>query len=186
MAGMTKDELKNALVTHGVDSNFATLKKDELVALYEEFVAPHDLGDFSSDDEAVITPTKKASRASAKSVKSNKSTKSTKSNGEKKELTEENSLTVGDINVDELSDEKLALLLKEHGVDVGPIVGKYFMQKIFVTNRSMLFLNNLLDFLIKSGCIECRHYSLKRIRFDLHKFKFINSYINENVIIILI
>ena len=126
MAGMTKDELKNALVTHGVDSNFATLKKDELVALYEEFVAPHDLGDFSSDDEAVITPTKKASRASAKSVKSNKSTKSTKSNGEKKELTEENSLTVGDINVDELSDEKLALLLKEHGVDVGPIVGKFF------------------------------------------------------------
>ena len=31
MASLTKDELKNALVNHGVESNFAALKKDDLV-----------------------------------------------------------------------------------------------------------------------------------------------------------
>jgi len=114
MASLTKDELKNALVNHGVESNFSALKKDELVALYEEFVAPHDLGEFSSDDEAVIISESKPKRVSNRSKASTKSA----SNGEKPGLTEENSL----IEVDELTDTQLASNLKEFGVDVGPIV----------------------------------------------------------------
>jgi len=114
MASLTKDELKNALVNHGVESNFASLKKDELVALYEEFVAPHDLGEFSSDDEAAIISESKPKRVSNRSKASTKSA----SNGEKPGLTEENSL----IAVDELTDTQLASNLKEFGVDVGPIV----------------------------------------------------------------
>jgi len=114
MASLTKDELKNALVNHGVESNFASLKKDELVALYEEFVAPHDLGEFSSDDEAAIISESKPKRVSNRSKASTKSA----SNGEKPGLTEENSL----IEVDELTDTQLASNLKEFGVDVGPIV----------------------------------------------------------------
>ena len=120
MAGLTKDELKTALVSHGVEIPLSTLKKDELVGLYDAYVAPHDLGEFSSDDEAVISPqkvTKKVSRTST--------TKSTATNGENKSnLTEENSMIVGEIKVDELSDEKLAKYLKDFGIEVGPIVGE--------------------------------------------------------------
>ena len=120
MAGLTKDELKTALVSHGVEIPLSTLKKDELVGLYDAYVAPHDLGEFSSDDEAVISPqkvTKKVSRTSTN--------KSTATNGENKSnLTEENSMIVGEIKVDELSDEKLAKYLKDFGIEVGPIVGE--------------------------------------------------------------
>ena len=121
MASLTKDELKNALVNHGVESNFSALKKDELVALYEEFVAPHDLGEFSSDDDEgavqIISESKPAKRVSNRSKGSSKSA----NNGENPGLlTEENSL----IEVDELTDTQLASNLKEFGVDVGPIVGK--------------------------------------------------------------
>ena len=63
MAGLTKDELKSALIAHGVEQNLSAAKKDELVELYEEFVAPHDekAGEFSSDDEN-LTPVTRSSR----------------------------------------------------------------------------------------------------------------------------
>merc|ERR1711976_954122 len=68
--------------------------------------------------EAVISPqkvTKKMGRTSTN--------KSTATNGENKSnLTEENSMIVGEIKVDELSDEKLAKYLKDFGIEVGPIV----------------------------------------------------------------
>ena len=67
MAGLTKDELKSALVSHGVETNLSAAKKDELVQLYEEFVAPHEdaAGEFSSDDEI---PVKNTSRRSSRRV----------------------------------------------------------------------------------------------------------------------
>ena len=124
MAGLTKDELKTALVNHGVDVPLSTLKKDELVGLYDAYVAPHDLGEFSSDDEAVISPSKVTKKVSRTSTN-----KSTATNGDKAKsgLTEENSMIVGDIKVDELSDEKLAKYLKDYGIEVGPIVGEHFL-----------------------------------------------------------
>ena len=92
-----------------------------LTALYDEFVAPHDLGEFSSDDDEgavqIISESKPAKRVSNRSKGSSKSA----NNGENPGLlTEENSL----IEVDELTDTQLASNLKEFGVDVGPIVGK--------------------------------------------------------------
>ena len=152
MAGLTKDELKQALISHGVETNLKAAKKDELVQLYEEFVAPHEenAGQFSSDDES-LTPTKRTSsrRASAKiggsprvsakaatpksvtprvsakaatpkSVTPRVSAKSA-TNGDVAEVTE---VVEEAVNVGELNDEELALKLKEHGVEVGPIVGK--------------------------------------------------------------
>jgi len=67
MAGLTKDELKSALISHGVETNLSAAKKDELVQLYEEFVAPHEdaAGEFSSDDEI---PVKNTSRRSSRRV----------------------------------------------------------------------------------------------------------------------
>lgn len=117
MAGLTKDELKSALVNHGVEISLSAAKKDELVALYEEFVAPHEqqAGEFSSDDEN-SSPVKKISK------KTSRSSKASSQNG--KELTEENSLIVGDMKIDDLNDEELISLLKEYEIEVGPIVGK--------------------------------------------------------------
>jgi len=67
MAGLTKDELKQALVSHGVEQNLSAAKKDELVQLYEEFVAPHEenAGEFSSEDES-LSPTKISSKRSSR------------------------------------------------------------------------------------------------------------------------
>ena len=69
MAGLTKDELKSALVTHGVELNFSSAKKDELLELYDEYVAPNDLkaGEFSSDDEDL--PLKSLKKKTSKSSK---------------------------------------------------------------------------------------------------------------------
>jgi len=72
MAGLTKDELKSALISHGVEQNLSAAKKDELVELYEEFVAPHDenAGDFSSDgdDEALSPMTRSSSKRTSRSA----------------------------------------------------------------------------------------------------------------------
>jgi len=144
MAGLTKDELKQALVSHGVEQNLSAAKKDELVQLYEEFVAPHEenAGEFSSEDES-LSPTKISSkrisrRTSAKVSSTNlrlspklsakggsprvsataalpKSPRvSSKSNGE----VEPEAV----VNVEELNDSALREQLTEHGVVVGPIV----------------------------------------------------------------
>ena len=123
MAGLTKDELKSALINHGLEMSLSNVKKDELVELYDKYVAPYDVGEFSSDDEA--SPTKKKVSRSSK-----KSTGSAGSKGEKRKsvsnvLTEENSMIVGDIKVNELSDEDLIKFLKEYEIEVGPIVGEY-------------------------------------------------------------
>ena len=127
MAGLTKDELKSALVNHGVEMNLSIAKKDELVALYEEFVAPHEekAGEFSSDDENG-SPVKKVSKKTSRSSKLSRSSKVGKENeSESGKLTEENSFIVGDINVSELSDEDLIKYLNQYNIDVGPIVGEF-------------------------------------------------------------
>merc|ERR1711936_54015 len=69
MAGLTKDELKSALISHGVEQNLSAAKKDELVELYEEFVAPHDenAGEFSSDDEVQSPITRSSSKRTSRS-----------------------------------------------------------------------------------------------------------------------
>ena len=59
MSHMTKDQLRDALVSHGVKSPPASAKKSEFVALYREHVSEN--GVFSSDDEDEVvnkSPTK--------------------------------------------------------------------------------------------------------------------------------
>ena len=180
MAGLTKDELKQALVSHGVEQNLSAAKKDELVQLYEEFVAPHEenAGEFSSEDES-LSPTKISSkrvsrRFSAKvsstnlrlspklsakggsprvsataalpksprvSAKASTPRVSSKSNGEAEAEPEA-------VNVEELNDSALREQLTEHGVVVGPIVGKLIAACpnlfLFATFKSY-FLFSILD-----------------------------------------
>lgn len=117
MAGLTKDELKSALVTHGVELNLSSAKKDELLELYDEYVAPNDLkaGEFSSDDEDL--PLKSLKKKTSKSSKA-----ASEKSAAPKELTEENSFIVGDIKIKDLNDEELIQYLTKDGIDVGPIV----------------------------------------------------------------
>lgn len=68
MSSFTKDELRLVLVNHGVDLPNTSAKKEELVALYEEFVAPQDKGEFSSDDESSSPKKKTPSRSSRRSI----------------------------------------------------------------------------------------------------------------------
>lgn len=126
MSGLTKEELKNALVNHGVPLPPASAKKEELVSLYETHIAPvdRDAGDFSSDDEVTISPRKKASQSSVKSRASSKSPKKvSKSKVAAVVEEEESSLLVGDLDIDALDDDQLFTLLQENGINPGPIVG---------------------------------------------------------------
>ncbi len=158
MAGLTKDELKSALISHGVDMSFTNAKKDDLVALYDEYVAPYDVGNFSSDDEAAVvspTKTKKTSRSSKKSASSSAT------NGEKKKrrsgkITEENSMIVGEIKVDELSDEDLIGYLKYYGIEVGPVVGKSIVVKSGRFQNNVLFLDSTRSIYQKKLAIVMR------------------------------
>ena len=139
MANLTISDLKNELITHGVDLPPSSAKKEEYVQLYEKNISQKATIDFSSDDDELNIPVggkiskKKLSRKSAGNV----SRKSEGMNGikhsadcsgeesEKDKLTEENSLVVGEIDVATLTDEELAEKLKEFNITVGPIVGKF-------------------------------------------------------------
>lgn len=153
MSSLTKEELRNALVNHGVPSlPPVSAKKDELVALYEEHVAPleNGTGDFSSDDEVSlnISPTKRASTASriTKVSTTSKLSKSSSKSPKKsqKAVTEENSLTVDGIDVDALDDDELFSLLKENGIDVGPIVSStrpFYKKKLALVLKGESMVN---------------------------------------------
>ena len=123
MASFTKDELRSVLTNHGVELPATSAKKEELIALYEEYVEPleRSKGEFSSDDEEVVlaTKTKKTSRKSGTPVRP-----SAPASDKSQIIIEE---VLSEENVDDLSqltDDQLAARLRQHGVDVGPIVGK--------------------------------------------------------------
>ena len=61
MATLTKEQLKNELISHGVQPPVQSARKEEFVKLYEQHVAPivAQKGDFSSDEETdVVSETK--------------------------------------------------------------------------------------------------------------------------------
>ncbi|XP_023333812.1 lamina-associated polypeptide 2, isoforms beta/delta/epsilon/gamma isoform X2 [Eurytemora carolleeae] len=124
MASLTKEELKTALINHGISPPPASSRKDEFLALYEEHVKPveDEAGEFSSDDEVTISPRKKTSQSSAKSTASSKSPKKGKGAKSMVESTEESSLIIGDLDLDTIDDDELFRLLKENGIEAGPIV----------------------------------------------------------------
>ena len=122
MSSFTKDELRSVLTNHGIELPSSSAKKEDLVALYQEFVEPLDRskGEFSSDDEEVIIAGKKKTSRRASS--------STKMSSDKSQIVVEEVLTEenGVEHLSELTDDQLADKLRQHGVDVGPIVGKIF------------------------------------------------------------
>jgi len=153
MSSLTKEELRNALINHGVSSlPPLSAKKEELVSLYEEHVAPleNGAGDFSSDDEISLnmSPKKKISsvsrltKISSTSKLSKSSSKSPKKS--KNVTTEEESLTVNGVDVDALDDDELFSLLKENGIDVGPIVAStrpFYKKKLAIVLKGENMLN---------------------------------------------
>lgn len=100
MSSLTKEELRKALISHGIDLPPISASKGELVLLYQEHVTPTDdkSGDFSSDDEEVAFNDNKTPKKSS------------------------NSLVESAVDISAMDDDTLFLSLKEHGVEVGPIV----------------------------------------------------------------
>jgi len=128
MSGLTKEELRSALINHGVSALPPhSAKKEELLALYEEHVAglADAAGEFSSDEDVSLynnSPSKRSSAASRK-TKASASSKISKASSKKNAVvTEENSLTVDGVDIDGLNDDDLFKMLKANGIEVGPIV----------------------------------------------------------------
>lgn len=111
MSGLTKEGLRTALITHGIETPAMSASKVELLQLYQEHVAPLDSGDFSADEEEEVNPPRKSPRKSASS---------------KEELvlalataeTKDGDL----VDVTAFDDDDLFSKLREHGIEVGPIV----------------------------------------------------------------
>ena len=126
MSSLTKEQMRNALISHGVPNlPPSTAKKEEWAALYEEHVLPvaNGAADFSSDDEVSLkpSPSKRASTASKASRASNVSRASKSSKSPKKAVVED-SMTVDGVDISALDDDELFEKLKEHGISAGPIV----------------------------------------------------------------
>jgi len=143
MTSLTKEELRQALISHGVmDLPPASAKKDELISLYEEHVAPTANGsaDFSSDDEVDFksSPSKRASNASRASKVSNVSKASKVSKSPRKKADAGDSIVVEELDIDALNDDELFEKLKENGIDVGPIVAStrpFYQKKLAMVLR---------------------------------------------------
>jgi len=111
MSGFTKEGLRTALVTHGIETPALSASKVELLQLYQEHVASLDTGDFSADEEEEATSPRKSPRKSASSREDLVLALTT---AETKE---------GDlVDVTAFDDDALFIKLKEHGIEVGPIV----------------------------------------------------------------
>jgi len=131
---MTKEELKNALISHGAPVPSASAKKDEFIQAYEEHVAPLDAaGEFSSDEEGPKTPSKRSSNVS----KGKQSTSSRKSQGSPRKtpikVLEESVDIEMNIDIGSLDDDQLFEMLKKNGMEVGPIVAstrKFYEKKL--------------------------------------------------------
>ena len=126
MSSLTKEQMRTALISHGVPNlPPQAAKKEEWAALYEEHVLPvaNGAGDFSSDDEVSLkpSPTKRVSTASKASRVSNVS-KASKSSKSPKKAVEEDSMIVDGVDISALDDDELFEKLKEHGISAGPIV----------------------------------------------------------------
>jgi len=129
MSNLTKEELRSALISHGIsDLPPQSAKKSELLALYEEHIEPveNGLDGFSSEEEIEInsSPSKRTSNASkvTKISQSSKASKSSLSSKSPKKGKINSSEEDSELDIDSLDDDELFRLLKENGVEVGPIV----------------------------------------------------------------
>jgi len=138
MSSLTKEELRSALISHGLtDLPPQSAKKDELVALYEEHVSPiaNGAAEFSSDDEVYLntSPSKRASTASKASRVSSASKASKSGSKSPKKKVSEDSVAVDGVDIEALDDDELFEKLKENGISAGPIVAstrKFYQKKL--------------------------------------------------------
>ncbi|KAG0715151.1 Lamina-associated polypeptide 2, isoform beta [Chionoecetes opilio] len=117
MSELTKQQLRNELVSHGVDLPSPTAKKNEYVKIYEKYVAPvaRSKGDFSSDDEDLPVNDVRAP-VSHPSLDTSQ-------------------LVIRGLDVTRLDDEELYSRLQDLGSPVGPIVDttrEVYQKKLFV------------------------------------------------------
>ncbi|XP_046450146.1 lamina-associated polypeptide 2, isoforms beta/gamma-like [Daphnia pulex] len=98
MASLTKEQLKNELISHGVQPPIQSARKEEFVKLYEQHVAPIVAlkGDFSSDEETDVI--------------------------EEKVEVPNTSLVFNGLDITTISDDDLYNQLQSFGIPVGPIV----------------------------------------------------------------
>jgi len=139
MASLTKEELKLAIVNHGLSPPPPSARKEEFLAMYNEHIAEtnEQAGEFS-DDEVTLSPRKRISQSSAKSKSSSTSKSPKKGVVEESKMTEETSMIAGDIDVDKIDDVELRRLLQENNVDVGPIVNstrQFYKKKLALILR---------------------------------------------------
>jgi len=108
-ANLTKEQLRNELISHGVQPPSSNSRKDEFVKLYEQHVAPivSLRGDFSSDEENDVNE---------------KMEKTEKNEDQTEKPAGDRELICEGINVADLSDEELFAQLQSFGIPVGPIV----------------------------------------------------------------
>ncbi|TRY70314.1 hypothetical protein TCAL_08259 [Tigriopus californicus] len=117
MSSMTKDQLREALVSHGVDPPPLNARKAEYIALYRAEIS--DLGLFSSDDEdeddpddaAMVKPETRKKGSTSTSSKSAQKTSASRSS----------TLIVDGENLADLTDDQLFRRLKDNGIQAGPI-----------------------------------------------------------------
>ncbi|XP_037088048.1 uncharacterized protein LOC119108560 [Pollicipes pollicipes] len=97
MASLTKGQLINELVNHGVEPPPPNARKEKLVKMYEQHVSHFQeaAGEFSSDEEGMQRRT----------------------NGDQESVS---SLST---DLTELNNDQLSQQLRSHGISVGPIVG---------------------------------------------------------------
>ncbi|XP_071533542.1 uncharacterized protein [Panulirus ornatus] len=112
MSGLTKEQLRNELVTHGVELPSSGAKKDEYLRLYEKYVAPveQSKGDFSSDDEDIPV------------------------NEVDTQASLETSMVIDGLDISKLDDDELFSRLEGLGASVGPIVDttrQVYQKKLF-------------------------------------------------------
>ena len=124
---LTKEQLKNELILHGISPPVQSARKEEFIKLYEQHVAPivSQKGDFSSDDDEE-PETKTNGNQVCNQVESvleywNSFLTAVfpmfQVNGG------DNGLVCNGVDISKLSDEDLYSQLQSFGVAVGPILG---------------------------------------------------------------
>ena len=119
MATLTKEQLKNELISHGIQPPVQSARKEEFVKLYEQHVAPivSQKGDFSSDEETEVVIEEKV-------IDLYPFLKMNLLSFELQVEVSNNSLVFNGLDITTISDDDLYSQLQSFGIPVGPIVGK--------------------------------------------------------------
>ncbi|XP_047468829.1 emerin homolog 1-like [Penaeus chinensis] len=136
MSGLTKEQLRNELITHGIELPSSNARKSEYVELYEKHVAPvqQSKGDFSSDEEDIPNSLPIVDKASS-----------------------EASFIVDGIDVSRLNDDELYNRLQEFGATVGPIVDT--TRKVYQKKLVVLMGGTVEETVTYNGDVDQEEYS---------------------------